>query len=73
MVETPMQELNDREFARVAGKPIEQVRAERMARVPMGKIASPEEVAAVVSFLAGPDSRYMTGQAINVTGGMITY
>jgi NAD(P)-dependent dehydrogenase (short-subunit alcohol dehydrogenase family) len=73
MVETPMQELNDREFARVAGKPIEQVRAERMARVPMGAIASPDEVAAVASFLAGPDSRYMTGQAINVSGGMIMY
>jgi NAD(P)-dependent dehydrogenase (short-subunit alcohol dehydrogenase family) len=27
----------------------------------------------VVSFLIGPDSRYMTGQSINVTGGMITY
>jgi NAD(P)-dependent dehydrogenase (short-subunit alcohol dehydrogenase family) len=73
MVETPMQGQNDQQFARVSGKSVEQVRAERMARVPMGRIATPEEIAAVVSFLAGPDSRYMTGQAINVTGGMITY
>jgi NAD(P)-dependent dehydrogenase (short-subunit alcohol dehydrogenase family) len=73
MVETPMQELNDHEFARVTGKSAEQIRGERMARVPIGRIASPDEVAAVVSFLVGPDSRYMTGQAINVSGGMIMY
>lgn len=73
IIETPMQEVVDQEFARVTGKSPEQIRAERMARVPMGQIGAPDEVAAVVSFLAGPDSRYMTGQAINVTGGMITY
>jgi meso-butanediol dehydrogenase / (S,S)-butanediol dehydrogenase / diacetyl reductase len=73
IVETPMQEVVDREFARVTGKPPEVIRAERTARIPMGRVEAPEEVAAVVSFLLGPDSRYMTGQAINVTGGMITY
>ena len=73
IVDTPMQEVVDREFARVTGKQPEEIRAERLARIPMGRIEQPEEVAAVVSFLAGPDSRYMTGQAINVTGGMITY
>jgi 3-oxoacyl-[acyl-carrier protein] reductase len=44
-----------------------------MARVPMGWIASPDEIADVVAFLIGPESRYMTGQSINVTGGAITY
>lgn len=73
VVETPMQEVVDREFARVTGKPPAEIRAERVGRIPMGRVEQPEEVAAVVSFLAGPDSRYMTGQAINVTGGMITY
>jgi NAD(P)-dependent dehydrogenase (short-subunit alcohol dehydrogenase family) len=73
LVETPMQSQVDREFAQVTGKLPEQIRAERMARVPIGWIASPDEIADVVAFLAGPDSRYMTGQSINVTGGMITY
>jgi NAD(P)-dependent dehydrogenase (short-subunit alcohol dehydrogenase family) len=73
VVETPMQDLVDREFARVTGKAPGEIRAERLSRIPMGRIEQPEEVAAVVAFLAGPDSRYMTGQAINVTGGMITY
>ena len=73
IVETPMQEVVDREFARVTGRQPAEIRAERVARIPMGRPEQPEEVAAVVSFLIGPDSRYMTGQAINVTGGMITY
>lgn len=73
VVETPMQDLVDREFARVIGRPPHEIRTERLSRIPLGRIEQPEEVAAVVAFLAGPDSRYMTGQAINVTGGMISY
>lgn len=73
VVDTPMQEVVDREFARVTGRAPEEIRADRVGRIPMGRVEQPEEVAAVVSFLLGPDSRYMTGQAINVTGGMITY
>ena len=73
IVETPMQVAIDREFARVTGKDPADIRAERVGRIPIGRVEQPEEVAAVVSFLVGPDSRYMTGQALNVTGGMITY
>ncbi|MBV9229994.1 MAG: glucose 1-dehydrogenase [Chloroflexi bacterium] len=73
IIETPMQDLVDREFARVTGKQPDDIRSERVGRIPMGQIGEPDDVAAVVSFLVGPDSRYMTGQAINVTGGMITY
>ena len=36
---------------------------------PMGGVAEPEDVAAVVSFLIGPDSRWITGQMIAVDGG----
>jgi NAD(P)-dependent dehydrogenase (short-subunit alcohol dehydrogenase family) len=73
IIETPMQDVVDREFARVAHTQPEQIRAERMGRIPMQRIGTPEDVADVVSFLVGPDSRYMTGQAINVTGGLVTY
>nr|HEX2915273.1 SDR family NAD(P)-dependent oxidoreductase [Chloroflexia bacterium] len=73
IVDTPMQGLVDQEFARLSGKTPSEIRSDRLSKVPMGRLETPEEVAAVVSFLVGPDSRYMTGQAINVTGGMITY
>jgi NAD(P)-dependent dehydrogenase (short-subunit alcohol dehydrogenase family) len=37
----------------------------------MGRLAQPEDVAGVVAFLCSPDAAYMTGQAINVSGGMV--
>ena len=39
--------------------------------IPLGRGGTVEEVAAVVAFLAGPDSAYLTGQVIQVDGGMI--
>jgi len=42
-------------------------------QVPLGRLASPEEVADTVSFLIGPDSRYVTGATLNVTGGQLMY
>ncbi len=38
--------------------------------VPLGYLGAPEDVASVVSFLASPASRYVTGQVIGVNGGM---
>jgi NAD(P)-dependent dehydrogenase (short-subunit alcohol dehydrogenase family) len=43
----------------------------RLQSVPLGRLAQPDEVAGVVAFLCSPDAAYMTGQAVNVSGGMI--
>lgn len=43
------------------------------AQVPMGRPGTVEDVAKVIVFLASPLSAYMSGQAINITGGWITY
>ena len=40
---------------------------------PLGRLGSPNDVAGVALFLASPDSDYLTGQAINVTGGMVMH
>lgn len=37
--------------------------------IPLGRLATPEEVALVVAFLASDDARYVTGETIGVTGG----
>ena len=72
IVETPMQELVDREFAHISGRQPAEIRAERVGRIPLGRIEQPEDVAAVVSFLVGPDASYITGEALNVSGGILT-
>ena len=41
------------------------------ARIPLGRIAQPRDIAAAVAFLLGEDSAYMTGQSIAVNGGAI--
>ena len=73
MIETPMQDMVDREVARITGQAPTEIRAERNARIPLGYMGDGADVAAIVSFLVGPDSRYMTGQALNADGGILTY
>ena len=42
-----------------------------VGRIPLGTLGDPEDVAALVRFLAGPGARYITGQVIAVDGGMV--
>jgi NAD(P)-dependent dehydrogenase (short-subunit alcohol dehydrogenase family) len=43
---------------------------DRLHLIPMGRMAVPDDVAGVILFLLSDDAAYMTGQAINVTGGL---
>jgi NAD(P)-dependent dehydrogenase (short-subunit alcohol dehydrogenase family) len=53
----------------LAGVP-EQIKEKIIAQVPVGRIASPDEVAGVHVFLASDDAAFITGQVIFVDGGM---
>jgi len=44
--------------------------SERAQTIPLGRLATPEDIANAVAFLASPEASYMTGQSINVTGGL---
>ena len=46
---------------------------QRAEQVPLGRMERPEDVAHVIGFLASERAAYMTGQAINVTGGLIMH
>ena len=54
---------------RCAQGPQSPERVHRPAVPPIGRLGAPEEVAAMVRMLCGPDARYITGQAIHVNGG----
>jgi 3-oxoacyl-[acyl-carrier protein] reductase len=39
-------------------------------KIPLGRVGDPEDVAAAVAFLAGPEASYITGQTLHVNGGL---
>jgi len=48
----------------------EEVRAQILERIPLGRFGAPEEVAACVAFLASDDAAYITGQVVGIDGGL---
>ena len=46
--------------------------SERIKTIPIGRTGTDKEIADLIGFLAGPRAAYITGQAINVNGGMVT-
>ncbi len=70
IIETPMKQRERIEGGQIRGMTAAEVLAEDNSQVPLGRTGTPQDVANVVLFLASPLASYMTGQAINVTGGM---
>lgn len=73
IIETEMKWRERREGAVLRGITAQDIADEDNGQVPMLRTGKPEEVAYLVCFLASPLSDYMTGQAINITGGMTTH
>jgi 3-oxoacyl-[acyl-carrier protein] reductase len=46
-------------------------RADILKAIPLGRVGKPEDVAAAVVYLAGPDAGYVTGQVVRVNGGLL--
>ncbi|HZO87813.1 MAG TPA: sorbitol-6-phosphate dehydrogenase [Chthonomonadaceae bacterium] len=57
------------QYARTQGITVEEVRRKYESQVPLGRGCTYDDVCNVVVFLASDEASYMTGQAINVTGG----
>ncbi len=70
-VRTGMQERELAWEARLRGMTPKAVQAEYVSLTPLGRIEEPEDVAAAVVFLASDLARFITGEALNVTGGVL--
>ena len=73
IVDTPMWDLIDREVAKLDGSEVGSVKARSVARIPLERIQQPDDVANLVVFLASSDASYITGQTVNVCGGLLPY
>ena len=72
-VETDMWTAVAREQGALLSMSPDEFTRQRLAQIPLGRMERPEDVANVIGFLASSKSGYMTGQAINVTGGIIMH
>ena len=68
---TALSEANVAVRARDEGVSVEEMTKRRNAAIPLGRPNDPEDVAALAVFLASPGARNITGQSLNVDGGII--
>ena len=69
IVNTGMREEADREAVRLGRLTAKQ----RESGIPLGRVGIPQDISRVVAFLASDEAEYMTGQSINVTGGLLMH
>ena len=72
-VETDMWTMVARDQSALLGQTPEEFTRKRRESVPLGRMERPEDVAAVIGFLASPRAAYMTGQALSVDGGLVMH
>jgi NAD(P)-dependent dehydrogenase (short-subunit alcohol dehydrogenase family) len=70
VVDTPLTRRSHELRAEVLGIAPEESLARMIARIPLNRIETVDDVAGAVAFLCSPDAAYMTGQSLNVCGGM---
>ena len=73
IVMTPLWDQMLGDYARKRNLKPEDVRPYLEKRIPMGRLCTPEDVARTAVFLASDESDYLTGQALNVSGGMVMH
>ena len=71
VVDTPMWDKLDADWTALEGWPRREAWKRRTAGIPLGRPERPEDLAGLVAFLVSSDSDYLTGQAINMDGGLV--
>ncbi|MFP5343853.1 MAG: SDR family NAD(P)-dependent oxidoreductase [Candidatus Limnocylindria bacterium] len=73
IIDTPMQDRVLADVAAKRGMTVEALSEARNRTVPLGRAASADECAGAIWFLLSDEAGYMTGQAINYTGGLVMW
>jgi meso-butanediol dehydrogenase/(S,S)-butanediol dehydrogenase/diacetyl reductase len=68
-VTTKLGEVQNAYFAAYSGQSLEAYLEAMRARIPLGRVGLPDDTAAAVAFLASDDAAFITGEALNVSGG----
>lgn len=68
-VDTDLLKKGIREKAESSGISVEEIYKQIESTTPLGRLATPEDVAAAVAFFVSPDGSYVTGELIHATGG----
>ena len=69
IINTERQDATMKEWAQISGQTEAEVRKQRVSRLPVGRMGTPEEVSAVVAFMASERASYVVGTAWYVDGG----
>ena len=73
IIDTPMQDRVLADVAAKRGMTVEELSSARNKTVPLGRSASADECAGLIWFLLSDEAGYMTGQAINYSGGLVMW
>jgi NAD(P)-dependent dehydrogenase (short-subunit alcohol dehydrogenase family) len=71
ITDTPMQEKVLHEIAAIRDTTYDALATSRLAAVPLARTSTPDECAGLILFLLSSEAGYMTGQAINFSGGLV--
>jgi NAD(P)-dependent dehydrogenase (short-subunit alcohol dehydrogenase family) len=73
VIDTPMGDQVIHGIADLRDMSVEDADRARQSVIPLGRFGTPEDCANVIWFLLSPEASFMTGQAINITGGQIMW
>jgi sorbitol-6-phosphate 2-dehydrogenase len=73
VVFTPLWDKQLEDYARKRHIKPKEVSSYLAEKIPLGRLCTPQDVAQVAVFLASDDAAYLTGQAINISGGTVMY